>query len=176
MYIKKGNLTIRDATEKDCDILCRWWNDGKVMAHAGFPNGLDTTAEEIIKQLSNDNDDAHRRLMIEHDSIPIGEMNYRNKGSETAEIGIKICDFTYQGKGYGTQLLSMLINTLFKDKGYKKIILDTNIKNTRAQHVYEKLGFKKVRINTDTWKDQLGELQSAIDYELNEKEFNNKQD
>lgn len=65
----------------------------------------------------------------------------------------------------------MLINDLFKDLGYKKIVLDTNLNNLRAQHVYEKLGFQKLRVNVDAWKNQLGELQSSIDYELEEKDF-----
>jgi len=67
----------------------------------------------------------------------------------------------------------MLINALFKDLGYKKIILGTNLNNLRAQHVYEKLGFKRLCINVDEWKNQLGELQSTIDYELEEKDFTN---
>jgi ribosomal protein S18 acetylase RimI-like enzyme len=48
----------------------------------------------------------------------------------------------------------------------KKIVLDTNLKNTRAQHVYEKLGFRKMRVNVDSWQDQLGQWQSTVDYEL----------
>ena len=59
----------------------------------------------------------------------------------------------------------MLISELFS-RGYSKIILDTNLKNTRAQHVYESLGFTKLRVNVDSWKNQLGELQSSVDYEL----------
>lgn len=35
----------------------------------------------------------------------------------------------------------MLIEELFS-MGYEKIILETNLKNTRAQHVYERLGFR----------------------------------
>jgi RimJ/RimL family protein N-acetyltransferase len=173
MYIRNNNLTIRNATSKDASILCKWWNDGKVMAHAGFPNGLGTSEEIIIQQLAADTDEIHRRLIIEIDGVPAGEMNYRNKGNGIAEIGIKICDFSKQEKGYGKKLLSMLINALFNDLGYKKIILDTNLKNLRAQHVYEKLGFQKLRVNVDAWKDQLGELQTSIDYELEEKDFIN---
>ena len=56
--------------------------------------------------------------------------------------------------------------------GFKVIILDTNVNNKRAQHIYELLGFKKIRINSDSWKDQLGNLQSSIDYELIEDNFN----
>jgi len=94
-------------------------------------------------------------------------MNYRNKGGGVAEIGIKICDFTRQEKGLGTKLLAMFIDALFSYYGYNKIILDTNVKNERAQHVYEnKLGFKRVRMRENSWTDRLGEPQSSIDYEL----------
>jgi RimJ/RimL family protein N-acetyltransferase len=55
--------------------------------------------------------------------------------------------------------------------GYKKIIIDTNLNNIRAQHVYEKLGFKKVRTNIDSWKNQLGDLQSSVDYELLKEDY-----
>ena len=83
--------------------LAAWWNDGAVMAHAGFPNGLGTSEEEVIEGLGNG------RMVIEE--------------------------------------------------------------SDRAQHVYESLGFRKVRTNIDSWKDQLGRLQSSVDYELVENEF-----
>ena len=67
----------------------------------------------------------------------------------------------------------MLISFLFYNLGYQKIILDTNLDNKRAQHVYEKLGFRKQRINVNSWKNQLGELQSSIDYELIPEDFVN---
>jgi hypothetical protein len=31
------NITIREATLQDAGQLACWWNDGAVMAHAGFP-------------------------------------------------------------------------------------------------------------------------------------------
>lgn len=170
MQINHQSLCIRNATAQDAPTLCRWWNDGSIMAHAGFPNGLNTNQERIVQELSADSDETYRRLMIELDQVPIGEMSYRNKGNDVAEIGIKICDDSKQEKGLGTLLLKMLISALFAN-GYEKIILDTNLKNTRAQHVYEKLGFKKLRVNHNSWTDQLGELQSSVDYELPKSEF-----
>ena len=173
MLINRNNLTIRNATIGDSELLAKWWNDGKIMAHAGFPNGTGQTPNNIAQSLLTDSDQTHRRLIIEIDTVPIGEMNYRNKGNDTAEIGIKICDFTKQEKGHGTVLLSMLIDSLFNDGGYKKIILDTNVNNKRAQRVYEKLGFRKVKENVDSWTNQLGEMQSSIDYEMTEQDFIN---
>lgn len=170
MLINYKNLRIRNATVKDSHLLALWWNDGKIMAHAGFPYGTGETAENIAERLKQDSDDTGRRLIIEDEGVAIGEMNYRNVGNSVAEIGIKICDFSKQNRGYGKLLLSMLIKELFS-MGYKKIILDTNIKNIRAQHVYEKLGFRKVRINVDAWKDQLGESQTSIDYILVKENF-----
>ena len=93
------------------------------------------------------------------------------KGNDVAEIGIKICDFTKHGSGYGTTFLKMLITSLFRDFGYEKIILDTNLNNKTAQRVYEKIGFRKLRVNTDAWKNQVGELQASVDYELLAEEF-----
>lgn len=52
MNIEYDQLCIRNAEKKDCEQLAKWWNDGKVMAHAGFPNGLGTTATEIEKQIA----------------------------------------------------------------------------------------------------------------------------
>lgn len=166
MFIRYKNLTIRNAISADAEQLCAWWNDGKVMAHAGFPNGVGCTPEEIRESLASDRDESHRRHIIELDGTPIGEMNYRNKEG-AAELGIKICDFTRQEKGYGTELLTIFIDALFRYYGYEKMILDTNLKNERAQYVYEKkLGFRRVGIETDAWQDQLGEWNSIVNYEM----------
>lgn len=163
MILQKAPLLIRSAAQSDAPTLCAWWNDGAVMAHAGFPNGLGTTEEKIAASLSGDTDKA-RRLIIELDGHPIGEMNYRFEGT-SAEIGIKICEAAKQEQGYGRILLSMLIRALFSMDA-EKIILDTNLKNTRAQHVYELLGFRKTGIQYDSWRSQTGELQSQVYYEL----------
>ena len=165
MYISYKDICIRNAEVKDCAQLATWWNDGSVMAHAGFPLGLNTNAERIAGQIVTDTDDTRRRLIIEYKDQPIGETSYRIVDDMTAEIGIKICEPQYQEKGLGRVILSLLIKQLFTN-GCEKIILDTNIKNLRAQHVYELLGFQKVKINVDSWKDQLGEWQSSVDYEL----------
>jgi RimJ/RimL family protein N-acetyltransferase len=164
MYLKNDNLVLRYATVDDAQILCDWWSDGKVMAHAGFPNGVHTDVNKLIDSIKNETY-ISRRLIIEIDSNRVGEMSYGIE-DEVAEIGIKICEFSYQDKGYGTKALKMLIGYLFEEIKAQKIILDTNLDNTRAQHVYEKIGFRKVTVRTNSWKNQLGVLQSSIDYEL----------
>lgn len=170
MLLQYHQLTIRDALPQDAPQLSAWWNDGRVMAHAGFPLGIQETVESIADSLRLDNE-RHRRLMILLEDTPIGEMSYRLIDDQTAEIGIKICDFSQQEKGYGKQLLSMLVTALFDDMHCTRIVLDTNLTNLRAQHVYERLGFQRLGVRTDCWRDQLGNLQSAVDYSLTREQF-----
>lgn len=164
MKLQYQNILLRDAAKEDAKQLAAWWNDGAVMAHAGFPNGLGTTEEEVIAKLRPG------LLVIEENGRLIGECNYRGAGKEAAEIGIKICESDGRNRGVGRIVLSMLIRWLF-DNGITKILLDTNLSNERAQHVYESLGFRKVRTNMDSWTDQLGNKQSSVDYELVESDF-----
>ena len=170
MKIEAGKLKIRNAKVEDARQLCAWWNDVAIMAHAGFPNGLGISEQKVVELIEGD-DDLNRRLVLECENAPIGEMNYRTLEEKTAEIGIKICDASQQNRGYGSEYLKMLMQYLFIEMGYDKIILDTNLKNERAQHVYEKLGFRKIRTNLDSWKNQVGELQSSVDYELMREEY-----
>jgi RimJ/RimL family protein N-acetyltransferase len=97
-------------------------------------------------------------------------MSYGNVGGG-AEIGIKICEAEYQNQGYGKRCLRMLIESLFYDLKFKRIVLDTNAKNKRARHVYESLGFEKTGFHKDIWKDQNGVPQSSVDYELTRERF-----
>jgi len=42
MNIIFDKICIRNAVASDCGQLAAWWNDGKVMVHAGFPKGIAT--------------------------------------------------------------------------------------------------------------------------------------
>lgn len=172
MHLQNGKIEVRNAVIDDASQLTAWWNDGNVMAHAGFPNGLGTCEADVIKKIEQESDETTRRHIIVYEGVPIGEMNYRNLGDNQCEIGIKICDEKMQNRGIGKKVLSLFIQGLFQDLGYNLIKLDTDLKNERAQHVYEKLGFKKIRVNLNAWKDQLGNDRSSVDYELTKDLFN----
>ena len=100
-YSGKDSLVIRNANVNDALILCNWWNDGKIMAHAGFPNGLNTTEQDVLNSIKNDSDRNHL-LILEINHIPVGEMCFHNVEESVVAIGIKICDCNQQEKGYGT--------------------------------------------------------------------------
>ncbi len=177
MRIQKDNIVIRSATIDDAIQLNTWWNDGKVMEHAGFPNGLGETIEDTIDNIKNRKDKLNQLCIIEIDGKPVGELSYRIK-ADKAYPGWKICDFNYQNQGYGTKIIMILLEFLFTDGdinstfSVNKIILDTMLENKRAQHVYEaKIGAKKIGLRENTWQDQVGNWRSAVDYEITREAF-----
>jgi len=167
MYLKKNDLVLKSAQIEDAKILTGWWNDGKVMAHAGFPKGLGLEQEATIRNIKKMNQDVQKEqlLMILYQDVSIGEMHYKID-QNGANIGIKICDFSYHQKGIGTLAIQCLNEYLFDHLGVKRVYLDTNIHNIAAQKTYEKIGFNKIGMRKDVFIDQLGQPQSCYDYEL----------
>lgn len=169
MKLSFEDMLIRNAEDADVPFYAMWWNDGEVMAYAGFPKGLNTTLQKVAEIISRDNEKSSMHLVAEIGGRPVGEMSYKISG-DIAEIGIKICDKDYRDRGYGKKLLSMLIAELFK-RGAQKIVLGTNYLNKRARAVYSRLGFKEVEIRRDSWLNQLGEPQTTVYCELLPQEF-----
>jgi len=191
MKLVYKNLVIRDALPADSEQLCSWWCDGKIMAQFGLPNGAGCTPEGIRESFGGN---ANPKLqIIELDGKPIGEMSYRNfcypdgvieldgkpidetdyrNMNGAAEPGIKICDFSVRDKGHGTTLLTIYIDALFRYYGYERIIIDTDMKNERARHVYEKkLGFRFLGTQKNSSLDESDYYETVIYFEMNKADW-----
>lgn len=170
MYVKDRKVIIRSSQLGDVNNLCNWWASGEVMAHAGFPNGISTDKSKLSQRINEQNKDSlpeNQLIIIELDNeYPIGEMNYRKKSDGVFEIGIKICVVSEQNKGYGATATKLLIAFLKHEMKAIKIILDTNLKNIGAQKFYKRLGFKQINISKECWRDQMGNLQGAMFFEM----------
>lgn len=178
MRIEKDNIVIRSATVDDAIQLNKWWNDGRVMEHAGFPNGIGESLDDTIANIRSWEGKLSQLCIMEIDGKPVGELNYSIKGNGGAYPGWKICDFNYQNQGYGSKIIMMLLEFIFTDEDInskfpiEKIIWDTTLENKRAQYVYEnKIGARKIGIQENAWQDQLGNWRSAVDYEISREEF-----
>lgn len=180
MRIEKDNIVIRRAHVNDAIQLNKWWNDGRIMEHAGFPKGLGQSLEDTIDEVRNWEGKLSQLCIIEIDGNAVGELSYRIKDDGTVYPGWKICELDYQNRGYGPQIIELLFEFLFTndDINYKfpidKIIWDTTLENRRAQYVYEqKIKAKKIEIKENSWQDQLGNWRSSVVYEISRKEFLN---
>ncbi len=69
--------------------------------------------------------------------------NYHGNKNKVTYIGIAIANKDYQGKGYGTEAIHLLLDILFGEMNYNKVGLRVFAFNERAIKCYEKVGFKK---------------------------------
>lgn len=114
MLIKKENIEVRNADIYDAENIVRWWNDGAVMAHAGFPHGLGIKFEEVIDQIIESSMLKNGEFnIIVIDGIAVGEANFTIKES-VAYPGWKICEKKFQNQGYGPKLILMYLDYIFK--------------------------------------------------------------
>ena len=73
----------------------------------------------------------------------IGEISLQNVSwpNRNAELGISIGDSNYQGKGYGSEAIFLLIDYAFNELNLHRIQLSVVSYNDRAIAAYKKLGF-----------------------------------
>ena len=84
---------------------------------------------------------------IMKDGGPIGELQLKQIDWENKEctLSIHMQNDTVKGHGYGTCAERLALQYAFDALGMVAVNADTIIKNTRSQHVLEKVGFHYVR-------------------------------
>ncbi|MBI5465073.1 GNAT family N-acetyltransferase [Candidatus Gottesmanbacteria bacterium] len=147
----KGNKTkIRPLRKEDFPNIFRWVNDPGIMQ---FWYGRDKQRSmEWIKKhftpaIEGKTDWTY--WVIETNNKPIGYMcNTVEKDDDgefigKVEIDILIGEKEMQEKGYGPNALKAMINYAFKTQKAERVFLVPRLTNSRAIHVYQKVGFKK---------------------------------
>lgn len=84
---------------------------------------------------------------IMKDGKPIGELQLKQIDQENKEctLSIHMKNDAVKGYGYGTCAERLALQYAFDTLGMAAVNADTIIKNTRSQHVLEKIGFQYVR-------------------------------
>ncbi len=79
-------------------------------------------------------------------STPIGELQLKQIDWECKEctLSIHLQNDAVKGHGYGTAAEKLALKYAFDTLGMNAVNADTVIKNTRSQHVLEKVGFKYI--------------------------------
>ncbi|ASJ55813.1 GNAT family N-acetyltransferase [Brevibacillus formosus] len=106
------------------------------------------TREQIHQYIANKGQDSSSVLLLiclcENDQvigdIQIGDIDPKNR---SAFIRISIDQNAYQGKGYGSEALLLMLDYGFGILNLHRIELNVFAFNERAIHTYEKLGFQR---------------------------------
>ena len=83
----------------------------------------------------------------------VGECKLKNIDLQKREcsMGIHLQNDAVKGKGYGTQAERLILQYAFEELGMVAVNADAALKNTRSQHVLEKVGFRYTH-EDDTFK------------------------
>lgn len=150
------NLHIREIKEEDIDILYDFLNDDKVLE---YYEGRDRKfSKRYIKENFLKNDDISRNIIIYNDEkvgfiqyYVIDKEEYLLYGYDSSKDLVYGLDL-FIGKpnlwncGIGTIILKNIINFIKNNKKANCLAIDPHVDNERAIHVYEKVGFKKVKV------------------------------
>lgn len=71
------------------------------------------------------------------------------EGEDAITLDIFICDLNYLGKGIAVPMIREFLVTQFPN--VKKVLIDPEKTNTRAIHVYQKVGFKIIGEFIASW-------------------------
>ncbi|MGF2616435.1 acetyltransferase [Rossellomorea vietnamensis] len=155
MLFQKGSLLVRPLESKDSGVLQKWLSDPRVLEfYEGRDNPFDL---KKVEQVFFDSDDEEVKCLVQFNETAIGYIQYYPLDHEAAaEHGYSgkkvygtdqfIGEPEFWNKGVGTLLVSSMLEFLKNQKGVEIIVMDPQVRNTRAISCYEKCGFKKVKV------------------------------
>ncbi|MGP8079671.1 MAG: GNAT family N-acetyltransferase [Dehalococcoidales bacterium] len=145
MNIKGKKIIIRPKKASDAGNDYRWQTDPELSAmDAMIPTQMSYHEfyREYINWLRHSYAERITFGVDTPDGKHIGNCVYYNidELNQETEIGIMIGDRDYWNQGYGTDIISTLIDYVFSLKKFKRVYLKTLEKNYRAQKCFEKCG------------------------------------
>jgi ribosomal protein S18 acetylase RimI-like enzyme len=126
-------MEIRHVTPEDVPSICDWWQDRT-------PQNVQELVDRAVR-LQECQRGAGFVALCDHIPCGFAMLTY---WVHVAEISDLLVIPAYRGQGIGTRIIKNLLNTAHT-AGYPTIEIGVLAKNTRARHLYERLGFKPVR-------------------------------
>ncbi|MFC8683947.1 GNAT family N-acetyltransferase [Brevibacillus porteri] len=145
-FLEGERVFLRPIGTEDTEILYRSLFNKETRMLTGTQKHF--TREQIHQYIANKGQDSSSVLLLiclcENDQVigdvQIGDIDRNNRN---AFIRISIDQNAYQGKGYGSEALLLMLDYGFGILNLHRIELNVFAFNERAIHTYEKLGFQR---------------------------------
>lgn len=109
--------------------------------------GLRNTVEDLDKFFMGTSWGGH---WIAYDNdTPFAYLLTSEDGEDAITLDLFICDLNYLGKGIAVPMIREFLTDRFPD--IKRVLIDPEATNTRAIHVYQKVGFKIIGDFIASW-------------------------
>ncbi len=152
-----GSLVVRRLEVADLPQLCVWRSDPRVLEfYGGRDTCLDLGAarDKFLPRISGE---SHiRPCLLQLDGQALGYLQYYEvrdpqeyelaDAEDTWAIDLFIGEPDLWGQGLGSRALIAVVEALFSEHGARRVVIDPQVTNNRAQRAYEKAGFQKVKV------------------------------
>ncbi|PTM59158.1 GNAT family N-acetyltransferase [Desmospora activa] len=156
MIWQKNQLLIREVVVNDVPILTKWLSDERILI---FYKGRDQPYDkEKVQNEFLTFTKGMIRCMVEWEGKAIGYLQFYQVDEDSLrKYGYRpqdrvwgmdqvIGEPDYWNRGIGTVLVQAAVRYLVAEKGARFVIMDPQVRNTRAIRCYEKCGLKKVQM------------------------------
>ncbi|WP_078596226.1 GNAT family N-acetyltransferase [Evansella clarkii] len=113
--------------------------------------GYDLTFRDFIEESVNGfikrSDPEEIIFILELNEKQSGSVSIKKVNDTTAQLGLFLVEPNVRGTGYGQKLIEKAIS-FSKDSGFETIILWTNSELKSARRIYERVGFKLKKTQT----------------------------
>ncbi|MDE6407563.1 MAG: GNAT family N-acetyltransferase [Anaeroplasmataceae bacterium] len=135
-------------TRKLCyQLYLSWENDSSIYMDMSLFSKYQYDENAVNQYFDSKQNSSRILFAILKGEKPIGELQLKeiNMTSKECTLSIHLQNDTVKDKGYGTRAEQLAIQYAFDVLGMVAVNADTIIKNTRSQHVLEKVGFQFIR-------------------------------
>jgi RimJ/RimL family protein N-acetyltransferase len=140
------SLVLKNTELSDCKYFYEWEKDPAIVEYLSIDK--DIQYEDVVKSFvlaSNDSKMLMFTILSKTENAPIGRVIISRISSRENSLDITklyIGNKSFQGKGYGIELMQVLIKYAFFDLNMERVTLDYYVDNKRAELLYNKVGFK----------------------------------
>ena len=157
----------------------RWMNSLKITSQFGMIEYLmPVSSKQLEAYYSTNAFSGHSILFAVHEKqsdkfIGTSKLGHLNWVSRCAEFGRVIGEKDMRSKGYGTEIIKLILEYAFLILNLNKVVAGTSVENIAALKTYEKFGFKiEGTIRKSWYKD--GKLVDTIRVGLLKEEWDEK--
>lgn len=141
-------VALKRMTRELCHELYKdWANDASIYEDMSLFKPFCYSEAAVNRYFDSKDVPSRRMFAIMLGDKPIGEVQLKQIDWEKAEctLSIHLQNDAVKGKGFGTQAERKAVQYAFDELKMTAVNADTILKNTRSQHVLEKVGFQFVR-------------------------------
>jgi len=167
LHSKNSNL--RALEPEDLDFLFSAENDESYWEISGTQ--IPYSKFILQKYIENAHQDIYeakqyRFVICNTQNIPVGMIDLFDFDPQHKRVGIGILLLTqYQGKGYGSEALEMVIDYAFLYLNVHQVFANITAENEKSIKLFEKFNFKKIGVKKD-WIYANNSFKDEIQYQL----------